>query len=140
MGSIGTASRASSSPSKSPEQVANELFNSPNNKVTSFEKQMFNEYRGMVKEGTADEDITYWIIYKDGQDVTLNPIHDSYEQYKSIDLRKVAYMQVLSGDDVTDSMGMAASQYFPNDEESQQLNAYNDQVERLFKTKWGRNH
>ena len=137
MGSVGAGT---ATVAKTPETVANEFFNSEYNRVTSFDKRMFQEHRDLVKQGQADEDISYWAIYKDGTEFNLKADQDPYEKWKEVDLRKVAYLQIASGDDVSDSMGMTYSQVFPNDEENQQLNAYNDEVARLFGTKWGKAH
>lgn len=128
MGSLG-------SQKVTPESLANTLFQSSYNKVTKEDVRNFNEYRSLLKNGKADSDITFWLIYKDGTSFVLNPLTDDYEKYKAVDMRKVAYIQIQSGDDVTDTQGLTASVNFPNDEADEQLNAYNAEIEKLYKVR-----
>lgn len=132
---------------ESPEELANRLYNEHGadgiGKVSDAESlaSEFAYFRQAVKEGNTrvleeDEQTTFAIIQKDGTSYTLTVGNDSYEDWKAVDLRKTAYIRRHNADGINDTLGYNENTF----QDTAKQQAYEDQIERIFKTKWGRTH
>ena len=123
-----------------PENLARELFETKTTKRLKEFISWFKDDRNYYLENDEirDEDLTWWIIDKNGDEHTLN-WDDSIDDYKQVKLNKIAYIMLQSGDGIDDSMGFS-SDMLGNDDDSEKLNAYTDEVNRLYGTLWGKRH
>lgn len=97
-------------------------------------------------------DNSYWIIYKDGSDVIYQPASDSVSD-KNVKLGNIAYVQYQGVGNKADTLG-ANSDYSGTDRKQARLSqafggydefedfamGYDDEIDRLYKTDWGRRH
>lgn len=134
---------------------AQQLYNSQGNKkeLTSLRKQLMHELRYYKETGEVrDPDLTYHIIYKDGEFKSFNAF-ESDADIRSIKTTDIAYISLQSGDGINDSLGFNTDPFpIQAGQESlvkisrsiadnpEQYENYTDEVERIFKTSWGKRH
>ena len=117
--------------------------------LTSLRKQLMEELRDYKETGEVrDEDLTYHIIYKDGEFKSFNAF-ESDADIRSIKTTGIAYISLQSGDGINDSLGFNTD---PHSQDSlvkisrniadnpEQYENYTSEVERIFKTSWGKRH
>ena len=127
---------------ESPENIAKQAFNSNGGKDLQSMKSELKRWREDEKRGhELDEDQHYWVIDKDGTEHFYQPGVDSYSD-TGINLSRVAYISNSNGDGRYDSNGVNTTdpkiqRMF---EDSNLSNRYDDEINRLYKTTWGRNH
>lgn len=139
MGGRGSKSGMSGS---SAEDVAREAFRDNNGVNLKEMKSELKFWRDTEKrKGDLDEDQHYWVIDKDGTEHFYQPGVDTYSD-TGINLGKVAYISNQNGDGRYDSNGVSTMDNKIRNlfDDPIKASEYDDEINRLYKTEWGRRH
>lgn len=126
----------------SPENLARQAFNENNGVNLQAMKSELRSWRDAERRNhELDEDQHYWVIDKDGTEHFYQPGVGSYSD-SGINLGRVAYISNSNGDGRHDSNGVstvdnAVEKLF---QDPGMGNRYDDEINRLYKTAWGRSH
>lgn len=127
------------------EGFAQELFNSQKKSgIDDIYMFLRSDLANEKESGEWDQDMTYWVIDKHGIEYFFGPNYNNAvtrKEFKKSDIRYIS-MQGPEGRD--DSMGYHS--YAGGDshkkiaENNNYEERYNDEVNRLFGTRWGKRH
>lgn len=130
-----------------PENLARHLMQTAQKKELKSWKKYFVDFRRTWNKGEDGyEDNTMMVIYRDGAINNVGNFNWNFmdnrdvEQLNSIKTDNILYVKNSSGDGVDDSNGFHSWTHTRVSEDVDKAERYDNEVERLYKTEWGKKH
>lgn len=138
-----TASGRTQNMEKQAEKLARDLASAGNSSTFSELKRLVSQAKKDAINGNSEGLLwdAFWIVDKDGSEHFIYEQDNDIADLRDMKIKNIAYIRYQNGDGWYDSLGASESHHvFRNDQDSSVQQAYENEIARIYKTRWGRRH